>query len=136
MNKTLYLYICIIVLTVASCDTGYEEKDLFGLWVGVHSGKRLVFKFRHDQTCELIYVSDDDESRVIVSGEYQTDFSKKPISLSIYNIPQLDHPLHTIFDFINVDSIKIAQFSPRWRLRPIAFNNNTAMVLGHIRDYR
>ena len=64
-----------------------------------------------------------------IKGNFEIDFSKFPIPLSVRNIPELKHSLYTIVEFVDIDSIKIANFSPRWRFRPISFNRNTSIHL-------
>jgi hypothetical protein len=68
----------------------------------------------------------------MLNGSFEMDFSKKPISLSIRNIPQLDHPLHTIVEFIGSDSISLAYFAPKKRFRPVAFTRSTNLDLKRV----
>jgi hypothetical protein len=124
--KFLFITMCHII---ASCSPPHQEKDLFGVWKGEFQGYELIFKFESDRTCELSFIEKTSGAAEILTGNFETDFSKDPPPLTIRNIPQLPHPLHTIVFFMKEDSIKLAKFAPRWRLRPISFDNHTNMVL-------
>ena len=66
---------------------------------------------------------------VLLTGTYDINFSKHPVPLTVRNIPQLTHPLHTIIDFVTRDQIRISQFAPRWRTRPISFDPHSELIL-------
>ena len=132
MIRTILLIISMFVLSIffaSSCITAPSEEDLYGIWHGEYHEMELLFIFNSDRTCSLSfkdsYSDDTDELR----GTFETDFSKAPIPLSIRNIPQLTHGLYTIIQFTDNNSIMMADFSPRWRLRPISFQNNASMIL-------
>ena len=112
----------------------YRQEDIIGIWRGEHQGKELLFEFKSDQTCVLSFSGKVLATTVILSGNFNTDFSKKPIMLSVRNITQLNHPLHTILEFVNGNSIRIAKFVPRWKLRPISFDLNTSMELKRVNN--
>jgi len=71
----------------------------------------------------------------IVNGNFIMDFSKNPIPISIRNIPQLNHPLHTIVEFMGDDSIRLGNFSPSWRVRNISFEQNRNFVLKRLKQF-
>ena len=128
------MYLILFVIWIFSCnDKSFIESRIYGTWEGVHSGKKLIFEFRDDQTCDFVFINEEDGSMEIVSGNYEINFSKKPVMLSVRNIPQFDHPLYTIVEFVEIDVIKLADFAPRWRLRPIAFNLYTSMSLKRVK---
>lgn len=66
---------------------------------------------------------------IIFTGSYSLDFTKRPIPLSITNIPQLDHSLFTILEFQNINSIKLAQFAPKWKFRAVSFDKRNTTVI-------
>ena len=72
------------------------------------------------------------DSKKVLEGKFEIDFSKKPIPISIRNIPDINYPLHTILEFVDKDSIQLAMMSPRWRLRPISFDLKTSINLKRI----
>ncbi len=124
----MLLSICFVLLCV-SCKKMTIQDNLHGVWEGNSNGKALTFKFASDQRC--IFSIRDDETGVVetVKGSYDIDFSKHPISLSVKSIPQLNYPLHTIIKFVGTDSISLAPFSPREKLRQITFNRKTNINL-------
>ncbi len=131
----IYNVISIIffALICFSCNKVPNQENIYGLWEGELHNKKLIFEFKTNQKCILRFNDNALDSFQILNGNFKLDFSKKTISLSIRNIPQLDHPLHTIVEFIGNDSIKLANFAPRWKIRPIAFNRNTTMSLKRVK---
>lgn len=119
---------CVVAMAMACQPEGPVEADLYGVWRGEHADHRLTFTFRDDKTCELHFENTDSNELTVWKGRFETDFTKKPIALSIRNIPSLTHPLHTIVRF-DTDGITLAPFAPRWRLRPISFNPEHSMTL-------
>lgn len=134
-DRTILLDLSILVLIVStfliiSHVQVPHEKDIYGVWKGKHQGRQLLFRFNSDKTCVLSFEDNMSDTPVVLSGNFEVDLFKKPIPLTIRNIPQLDHSLNTIIQFIGDDSIRIAYFAPRrWRLRPISFDRNTSMIL-------
>ena len=109
-----------------------EEKKIIGLWKGENNGKELMFRFEIGGTCVLSFKDIDSDLSRVLNGNFIIDLSKRPIPLSITDIPNINHPLHTIIKFIGDDSIKLAEFSPRWKVRPISFDRNTFIDLNRV----
>ncbi len=84
--------------------------------------------FTDQATCELVLVSRDGVTRA-VTGDYEVDFSKSPVPLSIRNIPGVYHPMHTILQFEGPHTLRVGTFAPKWRLRPVSFDRRTQIVL-------
>jgi hypothetical protein len=117
---------------ISSCGKAPRQEDIYGVWKGEFQGVELVFTFIQDGTCVLSFQDKATGSTDIINGNFVIDFSKNPIPLTVRNIPQLNHPLHTIVEFIEDNSMRIAYFAPRWRLRPITFGHNTSMILKRV----
>lgn len=130
----LKLVFILFTLLNISCGRLTSEYVLYGTWKGELNGNELLFKFKSDHTCVLKFFDKQSNKFEILNGNFEMYFSKKPIALSVRNIRQLNHPLHTIVEFIGSDSIILAHFSPRWKLRPVAFNRNTSMILNRIKE--
>ena len=137
-NKVIILNISFLIIlsvcTIISCGKIPYQEDIYGVWKGEFQDKELLFKFERDQTCVLSFTNKESDSVEILNGNFEIDLSKKPISLSVKNIPQLNHPLYTIVEFIGSESIRLASFSPSWRLRPISFNRSTSINLERVRQ--
>ena len=104
-----------------------DEEFLFGVWVGEKDGVEIVLKFNRDSTSEIMFRDGSNVTKL--TGYFQVDLSKRPIPLTIRNIPNLNHPLHTIIQFKELDLIRISKFAPRLKLRPIGFNRETEIYL-------
>ena len=137
-NKVNVLNLSILIILsacmIVSCGKIPCQEDIYGVWKGEFQDKELLFKFESDQTCVLSFMNKESGSVEILNGNFEIDLSKKPISLSIKNIPQLNHPLYTIVEFIGSESIRLESFSPRWRLRPISFNRSTSINLERVQQ--
>ena len=55
--------------------------------------------------------------------------TKLPMALSVRNIKELDHPLHTVVRFDETGSLLIAPFAPRLPLSGIKFQSQESMRL-------
>jgi len=124
-----YLYILSVILLFESCLLDDIQFSIKGEWKGSNSEQKINFKFSDNNKCEIIIINRNEDFLRKMYGVYKIDFSKKPMTLSIKNIDELSHPLHTIFEFIDFNTIKISHFSPSWRLRPIAFENDKITIL-------
>ena len=137
-NKVIILNISFLIIlsvcTIISCGKIPYQEDIYGVWKGEFQDKELLFKFESDKTCVLSFMNKESDSVEILNGNFEIDLSKKPISLSVKNIPQLNHPLYTIVEFIGSESIRLVSFSPRWRLQPISFNRSTSINLKRVQQ--
>jgi len=125
--RILIVFLC--TLMMFSCAKAPSQENIYGVWKGESQGVELIFKFFKDGTCVFSFKNNASNSTKILNGNFEIYLSKKPISLTVRNIPQLNHPLHTIVEFIEDDSIRLAYFATRWRLRPISFDHNISMNL-------
>ena len=117
------------LLIASSCVKAPGKEDLYGVWQGEHHETELLFIFNSDETFSLSFTDNQSGETNELSGTFEVDFSKSPVPLSLRNIPQLNHGLYTIIEFTDRDSLIMADFSPRWRLRPLSFQNDTRMNL-------
>ena len=134
LRLNFYVLFLFSVLIISSCDDLPNKPSIYGVWEGGFRGKELMFEFTSDQTCVLSFKDKASSTVEILSGNFEMNFLKRPILLSVRNIPQLNHPLHTIIEFIGNDSIRLAKFSLRWRLRPISFDSYTSLNLKRINE--
>ena len=134
LRLNFYVLFLFSVLINSSCGDLPNKPSIYGVWEGGFRGKELMFEFKSDQTCVLSFKDKASSTVEILSGNFEMNFLKRPILLSVRNIPQLNHPLHTIIEFIGNDSIRLAKFSFRWRLRPISFDRYTSLNLKRINE--
>lgn len=99
LNKTKSLLFSLLLI-VFSCSNLTKEHKILGYWEGSINNNKLLFVFNNDGMCRLKFFNDQSSSPMKIGGTYELDYSKKPISLSIRNIPQLTYSLHTIIEFI------------------------------------
>ena len=114
-------------LMIVSCGKSFTMEDIYGAWKGEYFGKELIIQFSGDGRTVLTFKDNYSDSIDTINGNFLIDFSKKPIPLSIINIPQLNHPLHTIVEFVGVDSIKLGNFAPRGKLRAVSFEQSKSI---------
>jgi len=115
----------IVILLCLGCQPAFEKEDLYGTWACENCPDAITMSFFDDSHCE-IRIGNKMEKRY--TGTFVTDFTKKPIPLSMTNISKLNHPIHTIIQFFSVNEFRMGTLSPRWRLRPIAFDPDTEMI--------
>lgn len=134
-NKAILSIVLILLAGILIASSYMEvpsEKDLYGVWEGEHHEMELLFTFNADGTCLLSFKDSISGETTELSGNFELDFSKDPIPLSIRNIPQLNYALYTIIEFTNNESLVMADFAPRWRFRPISFNYDTSINLRRV----
>jgi len=137
MDRRFYTHgmvLPLISIILFSCGDIVREQDIIGIWSGEYNGNELLFEFNSDYSCVLSFDDKVLNTQEILNGDFEINYSKTPAILSIRNIQQLTHPLHTIIEFENTKSIRIAGFSPRWKLRPISFDLDTNMELERVND--
>ena len=125
IDKTI---IQIFVFFNISCNS--NDLDITGQWQGIHNNQKIIIVFLNNSECKILI----DGKNNFVHGNYYIDFTKKPIPLTIKNIKEIDHPLHSIIKFINKNSIKMSKFSKRWKLRPTSFDQNKHFILNRIKS--
>ena len=131
-QKTIFSFqakIIFIILLLFSCSKKYYENDLYGSWKGRYENKEMVFTFNNNRSFKLSIKDLITDSNEILGGIYKLDFTKKPMPLSLSNIKQLYHPLHTIVEFLGTESIRLGNFAPHWRIRDISFDQNKSIIL-------
>lgn len=119
-------------LALEGCAPVSGSPDIVGTWQAEEKGTHFQFLFREDGTCEWL-IQEGDQAPNKFTGDYWLDASKRPVPLTIRNIPQLPHPLHTVVEFKGPDVMRLGSFAPRWRLRPVTFPAGEALILTRAR---
>lgn len=126
--QLILLLLCLFIAFVFSWAPNHNI--LRGTWVGEFEAFEICFRFNQDNTFQFDWVNIESGISKKLTGDYYVDFSKKPIPLSLKNIPQLSYPLHTSIEFVGNNSLRINLFAPEWRrLRAISFTNDAVMKL-------
>ena len=121
------IFLCTFI--ILSCINVPNQENIVGVWKGESKDETFIFKFYDNGTCVLIFRNNASDSSEEMHGNFEIDISKKPILLTIRNIPQLQHPLHIIIRFVGNDSLIVAYFSEHLKLRPLAFEENKTINL-------
>jgi len=111
------------------CTEPGDEVALYGAWTGSGATIPLIeVEFLESNEFRMHIVTKKGDS-LTYDGQYEVDFSKYPVPLTMRGIPQLPHAIHTIIDLRDRESMRMGAFAERWRLRPTDFNPATAMTL-------
>ena len=127
--RSVGCFFCTLLAAVLACTPASGPEELIGTWDGAsRTLKAVVVHFAADGASRLQF--EDPQGQVVrLNGDYEVNFSKQPVPLSIRNIPQLPHPLHTILRYDGPDNLRMGVLAPRWRLRPITFVPKTEILL-------
>ncbi len=131
-ESIVYPYCCILFIISAvsiSCRNSFQDVSLSGKWVGIYKNNEVVVIFKDSSICTAIYFNNEMGRNDTIHGNYQLQLSKTPIPLSITRIKELNHSMHTIIEFLDKNTIRMATFSPKWRLRPITFESDNTIIL-------
>jgi len=134
MKRSFFILMILLIfyfsnIFTVSCESNLKNDFIYGIWEGVHNEKNVIYKFNKGESCEFIYMNSKFDTIEFIQGNFEINFKNNPISLSVKNIPQLNHPLYTIVNFENSEYIRLANFSPKWKIRPIAFDRKTDIIL-------
>jgi|TARA_Y100000310_G_C20368328_1_gene662303 hypothetical protein len=105
------------------------NKNIMGKWEGKIFNSNIYFEFKEKNIFTMKILNFNTDSLFVIHGEFSLDYLKTPIPLSLSNIPQVNHPLHTIIKFVDEDLIKMTLFSIKWRVRPVYFESNDTFML-------
>ena len=119
----------VFLACLPGCTANYGPESLLGTWQGSRNDlSSVTVTFFANGKINLVFIGQGGDVST-VDGDYEVDFSKSPIPLSIRGISQLSHPLHTLIEFKDIDNFRMGEFAPRWRLRPISFDPATQVWL-------
>lgn len=116
-------------LIIISCNNLVTESNLYGKWVGIYNNHEVILILNDDKSCIFKYYNEQTNNLETLNGNFELDLTKKPIPFTIRNIPQLNHQLHSIIEYVDDDSIRLSEFSSKWRLRPISFVDENTINL-------
>jgi len=128
-NNKFASYLLVTIILLVCCSDASKVNILHGTWFGEDEQFIIIITFQSDSKCNLSLSDKKSGSNQIIEGRYYLDYNKKPIPLTIKNIPQLNNALHTILEFVEDDYIRISYFSSHLKLRPIAFLKGNSITL-------
>ncbi len=119
--------IIIFCLVTIGCQVPNNNIEILGKWESID--KSIEITFNKDNTC-ILKVFDKNQKQVeLINGNFRLDFSKKPVPLSITNVRELDFSIYTIVTFTSENSMEMAHFSNKSKLRPIIFEKGKTISL-------
>jgi hypothetical protein len=131
-RKVTFEYVVVgflIILSMLFQNAKVSNKNIIGTWKGVENGLEIIMSFDSYNECLITFEDKSKDQISSIKGDYIINLEKYPIPLTIRNIPQLSHPLHTIVEFTAKDIMKVGEFSSDLRLRPIIFNMGKSIYL-------
>lgn len=117
-----------ILFVVVSCNSIHTEA-LIGEWEGDFSGSRVIVRFENNHDFQMEMINKESGESEFINGKFRMDTTKRPIPITIYNISELSHPLHAVFELVNEDSLRLSLFTDRQRLRPLGFDAENTLNL-------
>ena len=114
---------------VLGCAQPVDHSSLLGAWTGSGPTIPLIevqFLENGEFHMRIVTINGDD---LTYDGEFETDFTKTPVPLSMRSISQLPHAIHTIIELRGDETLRMGEFGEKWRLRPTEFNPANAMTL-------
>ena len=137
-NKIILVFIIAIIFFIPK--NLLADNNLEGFWEeskksSLQRGDKsyLKIEFKKDKKCEIFIIKTDGTPSSYFGGNYDFDSTKKPMPLSIRNISNLAHPLHTIIRYIDKNTIDIMEFSTTQRFRPVSFSKEKKIRLERIK---
>ena len=130
LYEKLSFLILLILVAILVFNNQYAEKyEVYGDWRGEFKGYELFFEFKPNQRFKLIFKDKALKTSKVIKGNFYVDYSKKPISLSLKNLPNTLYPLHTIIKFKGNNLLIMEKFSTKEKFRPIIFNYEGSVEL-------
>ena len=126
--KSIFFLPSILIMFFLIQNLAYGDQSIEGVWKGSAWGDFLKIEFKNNKKCN-IEVHNKSGEILVLKGTYELDFNKKPIPLSIRNVSNLNHPLHTIIRFVDDDTVEMMKFSFSQRFRPIFFSDEKKIRL-------
>lgn len=118
---------CLIVLS--SIPDSISINKLGGEWKGFFKSSVIVLKIDSDSKCTL-YVNNQLKDNINqFTGTCSIEGSKRPYSFSITNIDETLYPLHSLLLRVDDHTIHVAEFSSKWRLRPLSLHGDNTIIL-------
>ncbi|MBA64263.1 MAG: hypothetical protein CMG55_00530 [Candidatus Marinimicrobia bacterium] len=98
--------------------------DLIGTW---HAHNNFVITFKSNNEFDITFINK--ENNKIFNGFYFVDNLNFLQTITLKKINKFEGSLHSIFKFIDLNTIKISKFSKHLKTRPITFEKNNYFII-------
>ena len=137
--KFVNYFFALIAITIAiiffsNPKMSLNENKITGSWQGLINSSKIKFSFFDGNFFTLKIFDQITSDTTIIKGNYEYKENKIPAPLTLKNIKEINHPLHTSLNFVTSDSIRIAFFSNRLKTRPIMINSENSFGLKLIKN--
>jgi hypothetical protein len=131
-NALLILAICCLIfvlLTMSAASLKISSiESLNGQWLGMYKNSNIILEFKKNNTCSLEFLDKASTDSIRFNGDCSINKSKTPYSFIMTNIPEINTSLYSLIVPIKDNTIHIAEFSSRWKLRPIALKQENTII--------
>lgn len=131
-----FLFILLFSILLSQNNINYKlEFSPFGKWEGMKKNIKITMTYKTNNECIFDFTNlsiNGDSFTKKITGKCDINIRKNPGTLSITNIVELNHSLFTIVEIIDNKTVKIGNFSDKWRLRPVIFRDMNSLVLNKI----
>jgi len=103
-------------------------ESLNGHWKGIYKNSNIILVMKKNNTCSLEFLDKTSTNSSRFNGDCSIDKSKIPHTFIMTNIPEINTSLYSLIVPIKDNIIHIAEFSSRWKLRPIALNQENTII--------
>jgi len=124
-NLTIFFVLILIsVFILIQSSKIYDLKDFRGIWTADYKNFKIKFELSDNNNCSFLIFFKTSNKIDKLEGKCNIDLTKKPNTFKMNNITQLRSPLYSIVFLENKSTLYMSEFSSRWRIRPIEFDEN------------
>ena len=127
-------FILINVFLLPSKKPALNAGHLAGTWQGYHKGMQLQLILNQDGTCRAEFFDTKEENILFFNCRYRVSYLYSPAAISITSINSLNETLHSILSQPDVDTLKLAEFAPSRKMRPIVFEKGKIITLKRVEE--
>ena len=129
LKKTIPLKLILILLSFSLFGCSAKNNlpsvaDLIGTW---HAHNNFVITFKSNNKFDITFINK--ENNKIFNGFYFVDNLNFLQTITLKKINKFEGSLHSIFKFIDLNTIKISKFSKHLKTRPITFEKNNYFII-------
>ena len=108
-------------------------ESLNGKWLGTYKNSNVILKIKKNNTCSLEFLDITSSESERFNGDCNIYTNKIPYTFAMTNILEINTSLYSLIVPIKDNIIHIAEFSNKWKLRPVTLTQeNTIIFERHI----